>query len=339
MTLKQFFQIAGGAIISLLIYSSGLHPVIKWPLVFFSFLVGIALAFLPLQDRPLEVWILAFFKSIYSPTIYTWSKDKNSRQVFQPENVPTIAPMPVQPPVTPPQPVKSQPPVTVPAIPTPPTPPTPPAAPINAPIPVVNTVITATPPPIQKQENKVAVPSLEAVKVEPKEEIKVPSETTEPVKAEENQNEFYSPAAMQQVTGSEQANFSQDSAPPTPPTKANVIVGQVLGNNNEIVENAILEIKDAEGRSVRALRSNKLGHFMIITPLSDGRYDIITEKEGLYFNPVSINAKGELIPPIAIKASVKPIEAVIENDPLVPALPVTETQTQGGPGGDIYKTP
>src|SRR4030066_191446 len=62
MTLKQFSQLAAGILISLVLYASPLHPFIKWPLIMFSFLFGIALAFLPIQGRPLSTWLLIFFK-------------------------------------------------------------------------------------------------------------------------------------------------------------------------------------------------------------------------------------------------------------------------------------
>src|SRR3989344_4048233 len=85
MTLKQFFQVAGGAVIALLFYASALPGYIKWPGVLISFLAGIALAFFPIQDRPLSLWLLLFFKSIYSPTIFVWKK-KGEQNYFQPES-------------------------------------------------------------------------------------------------------------------------------------------------------------------------------------------------------------------------------------------------------------
>ena len=36
MTLKQFFQVAGGVVISLIFYSLPLHGLIKWPLILLS---------------------------------------------------------------------------------------------------------------------------------------------------------------------------------------------------------------------------------------------------------------------------------------------------------------
>jgi hypothetical protein len=75
-----------------------------------------------------------------------------------------------------------------------------------------------------------------------------------------------------------------------------------MDRGGKILEGAILEIKDSQGHPVRALRSNKLGHFLTVTPLPNGPYQISIEKNGFSFEPFSFEAKGELIPPIAIKA-------------------------------------
>lgn len=74
MTIKQFGELAGGAVIAYIFYASGWHPIFKWPLVFFFGFMGFALAFLPIEERPLDIWIINFFKSIYQPTLYIWKK-------------------------------------------------------------------------------------------------------------------------------------------------------------------------------------------------------------------------------------------------------------------------
>lgn len=99
--------------------------------------------------------------------------------------------------------------------------------------------------------------------------------------------------------------FSVNAAPPMPPDKPNTIVGQVMDPEGKIIEGAILEIKDDVGRPVRALKTNKLGHFIIVTPLQTGTYRLTTEKQGFTFDEITFEAKGDLIPPIAIKASGK----------------------------------
>jgi hypothetical protein len=99
------------------------------------------------------------------------------------------------------------------------------------------------------------------------------------------------------------SQFSKDVMPPLPSTQENVVVGQVLDQFGQIVEGAILEIKNPDGRPVRALKSNKLGHFMIATPLIAGDYIIQTEKDGFEFEPVTLRVEDKIIPPIAIWAT------------------------------------
>jgi hypothetical protein len=101
------------------------------------------------------------------------------------------------------------------------------------------------------------------------------------------------------------AHFSSGAAPPIPPESPNILVGQVLDERGKIVEGAILEIRDYQGRPVRALKSARTGHFRIVTPLESGTYKILIEKEGLTFEPVEINVSGQIIQPIAIGASGK----------------------------------
>jgi len=104
-----------------------------------------------------------------------------------------------------------------------------------------------------------------------------------------------------QQISSKTVQFSIDAAPPNIPTIANTITGQVMDSERKIIPGAIMEIRDSNGRPVRALRSNLAGHFIIVTPLFNGKYEIRTEKEGYKFEPVSFDAWGEIIPPIAIK--------------------------------------
>lgn len=78
MTLKQFGELAAGAVIAYIFYISGLHPLIKWPLVLFFAFLGFALAFLPIEERPLDIWLVNFFRSVYKPTLYIWKKSASS---------------------------------------------------------------------------------------------------------------------------------------------------------------------------------------------------------------------------------------------------------------------
>ena len=74
MTLKQFGYLAGGAILAYIFYKLPLPFFFTWPLALLAAATGIGLAFVPIEERPMDVWVLSFFKSIYSPTQYVWTK-------------------------------------------------------------------------------------------------------------------------------------------------------------------------------------------------------------------------------------------------------------------------
>lgn len=283
MTLKQFFQIAGGALISLLIYSLPIMGIIKWPFVILFALLGVALAFLPLADRPLERWIAAFFRSVYSPTIFTFAKSTAPKVFFQEE-----APVPEEKIIYPQGEAKLQEYLTA-----------PPADGLRGKLEEIESSFLIRLSAILNPAATVPTQTPVVIPVVPQaaprlvlEETRVPS----PV-----------------VTAKKQADFSVEAAPPGPPTVPNTLTGQVVDADRKIVEGAILEIRDSIGQPVRALKSNKLGHFMVVTPLISGRYEIITEKDGFEFEPVSFQASGEIIPPVAISGRKMALENENQN--------------------------
>lgn len=314
MTLKQFFQIAGGALISLLFYAAPLHPIIKWPFILFFTLLGVALAFLPLEERPLEKWIIAFFRSIYSPTLFNWKKTTVAASYFQPETgvTPTLDKSTAGPAKEAPASNVSKSSFfsklegaegsflskmnslfTLPGISSSPIPTT--AVPVETS--EKTPFQTPTQTPVQMERPKVVVEEKPTVGAyDPKVTITGVSQTVR------------SEGSLQGST----AQFSVEATPPNPPTVPNTVVGQILDHEGKIVEGAILEIRDAAGRPVRALKSNRLGHFIIVTPLMSGRYQIITEREGFSFDPITFDATGSIIPPIAIKGKGQPNMVVSE---------------------------
>ena len=87
------------------------------------------------------------------------------------------------------------------------------------------------------------------------------------------------------------------------PTQPNILAGNVVDSTGQIIEGVILEIAEKDsGLPVRALRSNKLGQFQIATPLPGGEYVITCDKEGWLFDQLLINAAGQVIAPIQIRA-------------------------------------
>jgi len=322
MTLKQFFQVAGGVIVSLIFYSTSLHPLIKWPIILFSAGLGAAMAFLPFEERPLEKWIIAFFRSIYSPTLFSWKKT-DKPPVFYTENAPapevklvqtgptvekntekleaaeksflqkigglfnnnqssTINNQSVN---------KTSIPIEQQIIPTTFTTPVS-SVPVKDQQPAINT--NSAPLSVPQQIPTVITKSAPRIVVEESTPISQQQPLTTKIETQKVEEE---PITTNSV------EFSIDAAPPSPPLGPNTIVGQVMDQDRKIIEGAILEIKDSSSRPVRALKSNKAGHFIIVTPLSNGKYEVTIEKDGFVFEPVSFEAKGEMIPPIAIKGT------------------------------------
>ncbi len=74
MTIKQFAYLAAGVILAWLTFSLPLFWVIKWPLVFLFGLLGIALAFVPIEGRPFDVMLMNFLKALVSPNQYVFQK-------------------------------------------------------------------------------------------------------------------------------------------------------------------------------------------------------------------------------------------------------------------------
>lgn len=331
MTLKQFFQLAGGLVISLVFYATPLPGFIKWPLVVLFGLAGAALAFLPIEERPLSQWVFAFIKAIYSPTVYAWNaaavEDVFARggataladpsqpaisQVEQTEEVQKFeqgeknfisritvlfagssqTPNMQQVPVSDFIPAQSShstgsgqaEPFAMGAV-------------LSQDSPVPQTPQRHIP---QVVEMAMAVPTSAAVKVGAI-PVQAPQSPHTPDTSGTLTPVFASGASQKSTAG--QAIFAPEAAPPAPPERPNTIVGQVISADGKIVEGAIMEIKDATSKTpVRALRSNKVGHFITVTPVLNGVYEIVTEKEGLTFDTVQFAAEGRLIPPIQIKA-------------------------------------
>jgi len=301
MTLKQFFQLAGGILGGIIFYSLPLLGIIKIPLAFLSILLGVGLAFLPLEERPLEKWIFAFFRAIYSPTLFSWKKAVAPPKFFQDES-PTDSSQQQD-------------------------------AALKNYLATTNAIpgalgnlekaengflsklmglftITPTPTPspapaatVPEKTPELKFPENSPVKITPSATHLVVEEKPNVVVA---QNQVTTSQVSPTIAGNEmvsttQAVFSIDAAPPSPPTQPNVVVGQIVDQDRKIVEGAIMEIRDSAGRPVRALRSNRVGHFLTVTQLDNGHYEIITEKDGYEFAAVSFDANGNLIPPILVQ--------------------------------------
>jgi predicted RNase H-like nuclease (RuvC/YqgF family) len=82
----------------------------------------------------------------------------------------------------------------------------------------------------------------------------------------------------------------------------NVINGIVTDSLVNYIEGAIVVAHDRQGLPVRALKSNKLGQFVAATPLPNGEYTIMVEKDNLLFDKISLELTNEILPPILVAA-------------------------------------
>jgi len=89
---------------------------------------------------------------------------------------------------------------------------------------------------------------------------------------------------------------------PDRPDIANVVVGMATDYDGKIVDGVIVEIQDEHGIPTRVIKTNSLGQFKISTPLANGRYLIIAEKDGYTFDRVNVDLSGKIIDPIRIIA-------------------------------------
>lgn len=95
MTIRQFGYLATGAFIGFLIVKyAPLNGLFKWPLAALPFFSGLAFAFLPIQERPLDKWLVAFIRSINSPTQYLWQKDAYIPGILLKNYSTNVKPMP-----------------------------------------------------------------------------------------------------------------------------------------------------------------------------------------------------------------------------------------------------
>lgn len=307
MTLKQFLYLATGCGIAyvIFVFFSKDYPIVSWPAIVISTLLGTAFAFLPLNSRPLDYWVAAFFKAIYSPTKRTWRKNGktynleptfNSRLIAYLSGVQTKEQIP--PKVIQPLPTTEQ---------------------------LQKTVDLAR----QAQDLKMKIVqterTLNQVKTNTQNPTQIPVDYTNQVNRTLADLQNLVTQASQIEEQIEAVDQSQGpKLPPTPiipkpkvkvviPVKPkmtqvalttfpNVINGIVKETTGNLLEGVVIVIYDKEGLPVRALKTNKLGQFTGSTPLHNGTYTVELEKDGFAFDVLQIDLTGAVLPPLLITA-------------------------------------
>lgn len=355
MTLKQFAEVAVGCVLAFFIYTTNLPTLVKWPLIALSVAVGALAAFVPFEERPLDHWIVTFFKVLYKPTKFFWRREPhipdaflyepNTKQtslvdevdltpyrrqrikeyLFSVQGAPLLdqfdqaeqvriqsimsafnsvrvaevsSEKTVQKPhlkvrvrqLTAKADITPTPLFTVDKVVTP-----------YQKNKVHQVALERAPLPASQVAQEVMVPELELVEVAPP--ISEEEEALQRhAQAHQDDRAYVTAQAPLQAIDGEAVTVNSDLPFPTPPTEPNKVVGMILTPSNDLVNDAIVEIQTSDGRVARAVKTNALGQFYVTTPLQNGRYTILVEKDGFTFNPQSVDVVGDVIPPIEIRS-------------------------------------
>lgn len=287
MTLKQFLKAATGIILAVMINSTKVVFFIKWPLMILAGGAGLLLAFVPFQDRPLEAWVGAFIRSIYSPTIYTYQR-KGSRNWLDLDLTKNTK-----------------------------------VSDGDMDSLVLGRISSNLAGSNLKDKINVIGAKMVEKKEEKTQEIKAAEEVNKII-TEEKANNGEVKAEIRKVLDEVKNDWRDRKTNlnlkteklgatgravfgtipmPDIPEIPNVVVGMATDFGGKIIDGVIVEIQDEHGNPSRVLKTNSLGQFKTTTPLADGRYLIIAEKDGHNFDRVNIDLSGQIVQPVKIIAN------------------------------------
>ena len=314
MTLKQFLELCIGLLMAYLFFASNLIFIIKWPLIVLSILFGAGLAFFPIEDRPLDQWIINFVKAIYLPTRFIWQKTNKIPRLFlfeahAPDVVNTITKTIKAPsassilkPIsdlseTETTMVKSLDSLFA-TLPTSPQP----STMSHEPLPISKPTIV-----IRKLNPQSAVSDV-VLHVPISEPTSIPK--TQPLTMSHEPlttTIFTAPSAPSSPTMSHEPltmSSPKHITLPASPRLPNLVTGVVVDQNDKLVENAIVQIVSGDGIPARAMKTNSLGQFYTSTPLSEGSYIIEIDKPGISFSPQQITINNTVLSPIELRVTI-----------------------------------
>lgn len=377
MTLKQFAEIALGFVVAFFIYKTNLVAPIKWTLILISASFGAALAFLPIEERPLDHWFMTFFTILYKPTKFYWKKQSKVPEAFTykaSDNIKTqinevdLSPQRRERIAEYLQSVKTQvdtdqeeqdlrlrsnqllsifddhslkvdftkaekllqkpklkvevrslveasdPKQTEPEM----------AQELqvetSAPAvfqdyqPVVDSTPLKTYVQLEKKAvgtdqvaTEIEIPEIEDIKVEPKHgDEKLEAELADLKQLDDTMS--YQKSAMNNADSAQKTLTSavtqnKDLPFPIKPTKPNKLVGMILSQESDLINQATISLRDSQGRPVTAVKSNALGQFFVTSQLPNDTYTIEIDKEDLTFQPVQITLAGKVVDPLEIRSN------------------------------------
>ncbi len=265
MTLKQFAILAVGVVLAFVIYKTNLIGIVKWPLILLSVGFGALIAFVPIEERPMDHWIKTFFKNIYRPTKFFWRKANKVPDFFN-YKITSVQQDFFAPNVNL-NPAKRQ---------------------------RISEYIKSIPVDEQlddydlAENNKIndILNDFDKVQVA-KEDIEIEEKKQEKPSLKTRVRKLKSPQIQTFVASSEHL--------------PNQIYGLVVDDNGTAIDQAIVEIKDQNNQSLRIMKTDKYGNFISSKTLENGDYFVEVEKNGEKYSTHQIKLIGEILNPLVIK--------------------------------------
>lgn len=295
MTIKQFAYLATGVVLAWIIVASPLSIFIKFPVGFIIGFIGFALAFIPVDGRPLDAMALYFIRALFTPNQFVFQKGALAQtQLAYPS------------------------PITVKQQPVPQTP---------APLPKQQPTTVAPPQPTAETDKKTAYDQILAQlsqtqndKAKLEQELAALKQTLAQIQKPPLQTPPPQSTAIQSA-----APVLQQQPPPvvpaaqpvvkkitiTPgqkptglaiPDAPNILTGIVKDPRGNILSNILVEVKDKDASPVRAFKTNALGQFASATSLLNGVYTLeFEDPQGKHtFDALELTMNGEIIGPIEV---------------------------------------
>ncbi len=331
MTLKQFAEVLVGVLVALALYKSGLPGIIRWPAMIFSAGLGAMAAFVPIEERPLDHWIVTFVKVLFKPTKFFWKREPVIPDTFTYE----------------PEEQSSQPSYEVDLS---------PARKnkiyqylqsINHPTNKIDNYdmaeqqrvnqllsgfdqinVESSPTKDRSKPNlTVRVREMRDYQIYPAsqpnnqsqtEQFKDKAPVTSGVPSDSTSTSLNQTAKKQdvedpqgQISQNDLHKYKESNQPTTivntlpPPTNSlpNQISGILMSSQGNLIGDAVVEVQDKNNKTVTAVKSNSLGQFVVSRQLPNGEYSLAISASGFKFEPINTTLTGELVNSLEIKAS------------------------------------
>jgi hypothetical protein len=278
ITVKQFLYLLGAGGIALVFYLLPIPLYIKIPFMLFSAGVGLSLAFIPIDGRPMDKMILNFLKTIPSENQYIYHK-KGADMPYFSFNAPAHAP------VSKVQNTSDE---------------------VNKKSLLFNQLSRAYFK--SDQEEQAAVANISSLFHEGVAAGNIPVAKSAPAIPASPP-----PAPLVFPTPVLQAAPTAPPPPPPPPAPQaqaggidmpNIIQGIIVDPRGKPLPNVIVEIMDSNQTPLRTFRTNPTGSFRAATPLPNGTYTIHLEDtlKKQDFSDTAITLNGTIVQPVTIKS-------------------------------------